>query len=144
MYLDAHNQFSDEQAITAAADSTNIIDLGINRDIGTGEPLYLVVVVDIALTDAGDDSVITVALQGDSTSTITPDGTEDVITIPALTAAGKIFFARLAPGSAPLQYQYINIKYSPSNGSLTTGSFTSFLTHDIDKWKAYADNITIS
>lgn len=144
MLLDAQNLFSDAQAVTAAADSTNIIDLGAVRDIGTGEPLYIMISVDVAMTDAGNDSAITVALQGDSTDTITPDATENILTIPATTAVGELFFIRLDPASAPLQLQYINLKYTPTNGNLTTGSFTAAIVKDIQRNVSYPDNITIS
>lgn len=144
MYLDSQLLFSDAQAVTAAADSTNILDLKAVRDIGTGTDLFVVVVVDVAMTDDSSNSTLTVALQGDSTDTITPDGTQDLFTIPAVSAAGSIFYAKLDPGSAPLQYRYINLRYTPNNGNLSAGSFTAFLTPAIDKYKAYADNITIS
>ena len=144
MYVDAQLLFSDAQAVTADAQSTNIIDLGAVRDIGTGKSLYVVVIVDIVMTDASSDSTLAVILHGDSTTTITPDATQTLFTIPAITAAGTKFFSRLDPGSAPLQLRYIALRYTPANGSLTTGSFTSFITTDIDKYLAYADNITIS
>lgn len=144
MIHDAQNLFSDAQAVTAAAGSTNTIDLGAVRDIGTGENIYVVVTCDVAMTDSGSDSTLTVALEGDSTTTITPDGTQDLFTIPALTAAGAAFFARLAPGSAALQFQYIRLKYTPNNGNLTTGSFTAFLCHDIQKYVTYAKGYAIS
>ena len=79
MIMDAQLLFSDAQAITAAAGSTNTIDLGAVRDIGTGENLYLVVTVDVAFTDGSSNSTLTVALEGDSTTTITPDGTVDFL-----------------------------------------------------------------
>lgn len=145
MYVDSQLLFSDAQAVTAAADSTNIVDLGAaGRDIGTGEGLTICVVIDVAMTDAGSDSAITVALQGDSTSTITPDATVNLGVIPAVSAAGARFYFPLAPGSAPLALQYINLKYTPSNGSLSTGSFTSFLAKDIQKENVFPDAITIS
>ena len=144
MILDAQNQFSDGQAITAAAASTNTIDLGAVRDIGTGESLYVVVNVTVALTDSGSDSTLTVALYGDSTTTFTPDGSQDLFTIPATTAAGTVFIARLDPASAPLQYRYIQLYYTPNNGNLTTGTLDAHLTTNIDRWKAYADNVTIT
>jgi hypothetical protein len=144
MYVDAQLLLSDAQAVTATADSTNIVDLGINRDIGTGEDLYVVTVVDVAMTDSGSDSTITVALQGDSTTTMTPDGTQDLYVIPAVSAIGAIFYAKLDPGSAPLQYQYINVAYTPANGNLTTGSFTTFITNNIQKYTSYAKGYTIS
>ena len=144
MLVDNELLFSDAQAVTAAAASTNSIDLGSPRDIGTGENLYLVVVVKAAMTDAGSDSSVTVALEGDSTTTFTPDATEDVLSIPAGSAVGDVFYVRLNPGSAPLQYQYVQLRYTPQNGDLTTGAFTAFITHDIQKFVPYPKGYTIS
>jgi len=146
MYVDSQLLFSDAQAVTAAAASTNIIDLGpgASRDIGTGEVLYIVVSVDVALTDAGSDSSVTVALEGDSTSTITPDATQDLFVIPALSPAGYVAYAALDPGSSPLQLRYVQLRYTPNNGNLSTGSFTAFIAKDIQKFKAYAKGYVIS
>ena len=44
MYTDAQNLFSDAQALTVTADSTNVIDLGVDRNVGQGEPLAVVIV----------------------------------------------------------------------------------------------------
>ena len=44
--LDAQLQLSAAQAVTASAVSTNTIDLGTSRDIGTGTKLFAVVGVD--------------------------------------------------------------------------------------------------
>lgn len=143
MIMDALLQFSDAQAVTAAAGSDNTIDLGAARDIGTGEDLYVVVTVDVALTDTGSDSTVDVALEGDSTTTFTPDGTTTLFTIPALAAAGSVYYAKLSPGSAPLQYRYLRLKYTPSS-DLTTGSFTAGIVHDIAKFVPYAKGYTIS
>lgn len=144
MYVDALLTFSDAQAVTAAAASTNYIDLGEVRDIGTGEPLYVVCLCDVAMTDAGSDSTLAVALEGDSTTTFSPDATDTLFTFSAASAAGTVKIARLDPSMASLQYQYIQLKYTPANGNLSTGSFTAFITHNIDNYKAYADGITIS
>jgi len=144
MYVDAQLLFSDAQAITADAASTNIVDLGSVRDIGTGQSLYIVTVVDVAMTDSGSDSTLAVILEADSTTTLTPDESLTLFTIPAVTAAGEVFISRLDPTAAVLQYQYLGIQYTPANGNLSTGSFTTFMTVNVDAWKAYADNITIS
>ena len=144
MFIDAQLLFSDAQAVTAAAGSTNTIDLSAVRDIGNGRPLFIVVTVDVALTDIGSDSSVTVALEGDSTTTFTPDGTINLFTIPAVSAAGSIFIASLSPSAAPLQFQYIRLLYTPNNGNLTTGSFTAFIALDIQRYVSYADAITIS
>jgi hypothetical protein len=141
MILDKENLFSDSQAITAAAASTNHIDLGSARDIGTGEDLYVFVNVEVAFTDSGSDSTLAVALEGDSTESFTPDGTVTLFTIPALAAIGNIYFAKLSPGSAPLQYRYIRLKYTPSS-DLTTGTITAGLVKDIQKFVAYPAGVT--
>ena len=144
MILDAQLQFSNSQAVTAAAASTNSIDLGAARDIGTGENLYVVVTCEVAMTDGSSDSTLDVILYGDSTTTFTPDAQQTLFTFPALSAAGTVKIAKLDPSSAPLQYQYIELYYSPNNGNLTTGTFSAHLTNNISKYTAYADAITIS
>jgi hypothetical protein len=144
MIVDSQLLFSDAQAITAAAGSTNTVDLGSVRDIGTGESLYVVVTVDIALT--GASVTLVVDLEGDSTTTITPDATSRLFTIPALAAAGGTYIASLDPGMDALQYQYVRLKYTPTGGagSLSTGTVTAFITKNPQSVKYYADAVTIS
>lgn len=146
MFVDKQTLFSDAQAITAAAASTNYIDLGPGalRDIGTGEDLYVFVSVDVAFTDGSSDSTLTVALEGDSTTTITPDGSETLFTIPALAAAGAVYYAKLAPGGAAQQFRYVQLKYTPNNGNLTTGTVTAGVVKDIQKFRAYPSGTSIS
>lgn len=66
MFLDQQNQYSDAQALTATAASTNAIDHGVDRNLGIGEPLTVVLTVDVAL--AGTTPTFQFALQTDSTS----------------------------------------------------------------------------
>ncbi len=142
MYVDALLLFSDAQAITAAAASTSSIDLSAVLDAGTGEDLYVVVTCDVAMTDGSSDSTLAVAIEGDSTTTFTPDYTRTLFTFSALSAAGTVKIAKLSPGDVNLRY--LQLMYTPANGNLTTGSFTAFITSQVDKWTAYADAITIS
>lgn len=144
MYVDGQLLFSDAQAVTAAAASTNTIDLGVARDIGTGQDLYVVVVCDVAMTDASSDSTLDVILYGDSTTSFTPDGQRTLFQFPAVSAAGTVRIAKLDPGDPALQYRYIQLYYSPNNGNLTTGSFTAFITTDVQKYVSYAKGYEIS
>jgi len=144
MYVDALNLFSNQQAVTAAAASTSSIDLASVRDIGTGEPLYIVVVVSTTLTDGGSNTSTAVALEGDSTTTFTPDGTRTLFSFAKDAVAGTMKIARLTPGEDPLQYRYIQLKYTPAGANLTGGAFTAFITTDVQKYTAFADAITIS
>lgn len=142
MYVDAALLFSDAQAVTAAAASTNYLDQGAAKFLGTGTPLYVVVVCDVAMTDGSSDSTLTVSLYGDSTSTFTPDGSVVLGTIPALTAAGTVFVFPV-PVDA-VKYRYLELYYTPNSGDLTTGSFTSFITTTPQLYTAYPDAVTIS
>jgi hypothetical protein len=144
MILDGELAFSEEQAVTAAAGSTNTIDTGVARDLGTGSELYIVVMVTTALTDGGSNTGTAVALEGDSTTTITPDATRDLFTFAKDAPAGTVKIARLQPGGGPEGYRYLRLKYTPAGADLTGGKFSAFLTNNIQKWAAYPDALVIS
>lgn len=144
MILDAHARFSNAQAITASAASTNLMDLNATeRRPGTGKPIYFVVVCTVAMTDSGSDSTVTVTLQSDSTSAFGSAAT--VLTLPvfaATSAAGTRRVIQLPADTA--HEQYIRAYYTVANGNLTTGSFTAFLATNIEAIQEYADGFTIS
>lgn len=145
MIIDTNLRFSNAQAITAAAQSTNVLDLHKSlRDAGTGKPLFLVTVVTTAFTDAGSNSTLTVALEGDATAAMVPAKSRDLFIIPALAAVGDTFISPLHPRGAVEAYQFLDLKYTPNNGDLTTGAVSSFLVEDVAAWAAYAKNYTIS
>ncbi len=97
------------------------------------------------MTDgAGNTYPLVVALEGDSTDSFSPDATIDLFTFPAASAIGTVKIARLDPGMAPLAYRYLRLKYTPTGGNLTAGTFSAYMTKDIQKYNAFADNITIS
>jgi len=142
MILDKQLEFCSAQAVTATAASTNLIDLGTVRNMGVGTQLYVVVVCTVAMTDASSDSTLAVALEGDSTTTVTPDYTRTLFTFSALSAAGTVKYAALGPDD--LNLQYAQLKFTPANGNLTTGSFSAYLTTSIQAYTSYADNLVIS
>lgn len=144
MRVDSQLQFSNAQAVTSAAGSTNTLDLSAVRDIGTGRPLHVVVAIVTTLTHGGSNTGVTVALEGDSTTSFTPDGTATLFTIAAAAAAGTVYIATLDPGMAPLAYQYIRLKYTPTGADLTGGTISAFLALDIQKYTSYAKGYTIS
>ena len=55
MYVDAQSLFSDAQALTATAVGTNVIDLGVDRSLGNGEPLAVVFSIDVAADQGTGD-----------------------------------------------------------------------------------------
>jgi len=140
--MDALLLFSDSQVVTGSADSTSYVDFSAVRNLGVGENLYVVSVCTVAMTDSGSDSTVAVALYGDSSTTFTPDYSRTLFTFSATSAAGTTKIARLSPGDVELRY--LEIYYTVANGNLSTGKFTTFITHDVQAYTAYADAITIS
>lgn len=66
MILDRQLSLSDGQALTATAASTDVIDFGAVRQIGVGEPLY--VVLNFAVGAGGTSPTMNVAFQTDDNS----------------------------------------------------------------------------
>jgi hypothetical protein len=144
MILDAENRFSNAQALTATANSDNVLDLGLaGRDIGAGEVLYIVVVVTTAFTDSGSDSTITVTLVTDDNSSLSSVATLATLGVfPALSAVGARIVYAIPPGLA--FERYIALAYTATGGSLTTGAVTAVITKDVDAYKSYAANYNIA
>jgi hypothetical protein len=143
MYMDAQLLFSDAQAVTAAAASTNLVDLvATERRIGTGKPLYIVIGVDVAMTDSGSDSTIAVTLESDTTAAFASATNRQTLgTFAATSAIGTTIIAVVAPEI--LTERFIRLYYTPANGDLTTGSFTAFMTTEIQAFTGYPDGFTI-
>lgn len=71
MILDAQLQFSDDQALTATAVGTNVIDLSVDRSIGNGEPMAVVFSVGVAAdqTTGDEDYTFEVEYSSDAAQT---------------------------------------------------------------------------
>lgn len=145
MILDSLNEFSDAQAITDTAVSTNVIDLGpmdanTRRDIGVSD-IYLVVQVDVAFTDDSSDSTVTVSWQTDVTAAFSGIVTLKTHHIfPALSAVGDQITIKLSPD----EYEQFNrLNYVVTGGDLTTGSLSAFLTLVAPLERKYASGFDI-
>lgn len=76
MYVDNEQAFSIAQALTATAVSTNVIDLGADRDIGKGEPMAVVINVVVAADVANANETYQFDVQTDALAAM---GSPDVI-----------------------------------------------------------------
>lgn len=145
MKIDDGDLFSDAQAITASAKSTHNLDLRAARFIGIPQ-LFLIAQVVVAFTDAGSDSTVTVAIESDDNSAMsTPVARQSCGIFAAVSAIG----ARLGNGAVPISFavvpageRYIQLDYVVTNGNLTTGSITAWLTADPQLWNAYPQGST--
>lgn len=146
MYVDKFAEFSDSQAVTATAISTNVMDLNpafkLNTtgvDIGTGQDVYLIVQVDAAAAAAGAATVV-VTLESSAAAGLTSSNvhlTSKTLALADMTA-GKTLMAVKLPTDTYLRY--LGVRYTVATGPLTGGSFSAFLTTDVQAYRAYAKN----
>ncbi len=151
MLIDAFNEFSDAQAVTSTAISTNVIDLGpvtdnVLRDIGTGNDIYLIVKTNTTATDSGSDATLTITLESDSTANLATSATvhysSGAIAFAGFATAGTTLVAVRLPAGA--YEQYLGVRYTVASGPLTAGAFDAFLTKDADLYRAYAKRWSIA
>lgn len=160
MYVDSQNLFSDAQAVTSTAISTNVIDLigntaylndggttfpNTTRDVGTGNDLYLVIQTQTTCTDTSSDATVTFTLESDSTADLATSATVHLSTgalaFATYATAGTVVVASKLPAGS--YERYLGVRYTVASGPLTAGKFDAFLTTDIQKYTSYSDNIVI-
>lgn len=152
MILDERTEFCDATsvALTAGANAQNIgdiIDLGVARDIGNGEPLYLVISVDTSIITGGAAGTISFLLVSDSTSTIATDGSQTihfesrsfVTDDDALNDldAGATAVVVALPWEGRVYERYLGVQARVLTTSTTAGAVSAFLTKDPARWKSY-------
>ena len=140
------------QAVTATANSTNVVDLSLARDIGEGESLYVQFTVGTAFTAAGSATLTptVVVSAADTLTTPTTIGTGGTIAVASL-IAGFTFVVRLNPqlfGStttvSSLGLRYLGAIYTVATGPMTAGTITADIVTEIqDGKKFYASGFTV-
>ncbi len=145
MITDANLKLSAAQAVTVTAFSTNTIDLGVARDIGTGEDLKVHISVDVAATAAGAATVnfqlVTSANADLSSPTII--GQTDAIPKASLTVGTRLVLP-IPPSIGGNGQRYVGIQYTVGTGPLTAGSFTAYVVKDVEDRKAYASGFSVT
>lgn len=130
MILDRYNEFSDAQAVTASAASTNVVDLQAAGAI-EGKALFLHIKVNTTVTASGA-ATVAFALQTDN-----DEAFGSVTTLHSIAAIGKASLTagtqvvRLPLIGMPLE-RYMRVYYTVATGPLTAGKFDAFLSMDAD------------
>lgn len=157
MMFDAQHLFSDAQAITADAVGTNVIDLGTDRSIGSGEPMCVVFCVDVAADQTTGDEDYTFEVEYASNAAQTTgrqligrrvfeSGTP---TAPAqdadLLVAGFRFYITVPPTRLSESERYIGVRYDVT-GTTPAITITAFLQplSMVESFDQYPDALTIS
>lgn len=135
MIMDKLLQFSEAQAITATAVSTNVIDLGVNRDLGVDTEIDVFIQVDTAFTAAGA-ATLTIELQTDDNVSFS--------SATALFTSAAIGKATLVAGYQPFRFKlpqvterYLRLNYTVATGPMTAGAITAALVTGRQNWTAY-------
>lgn len=131
MIFSAQQLFSDDQAITASADSTNVIDLGLpgtpfgaaaalNDDIGKGAKVPLLVQV---TEDFDNLTSLEIKLSTGATTALGTTIASQVILLADL-VAGKQLNLDYLPNGIVEQYlgvEYVVVGTAPTAGTITAG-----------------------
>lgn len=146
MILDELTEFCD--ATSAAINIGNaiigdVIDLGATptlRDLGAGEPVYLVIQVDTEF--AGANGTVQLQLCSDSTANLATSKTVHLDTgaIPVATLVAGYTKVMALPIEAAYE-RYLGLWETVATTNISAGKINAFLTHDVAKWTAYADGI---
>jgi hypothetical protein len=136
MIIDSLLEFARNQDLTATAVSTNSVDFGAKRDVGPGEPLFLVVVSKAA--PGGTTPTMTISIEVDDASNFPSAAT--IFTGPTLSAAqfpaGKI---EVIPWPQSRNERHARVRFT-CGGTTPTFTVDAFLTNQPPTtWQAYPD-----
>ena len=154
MILDERTEFADATSLNTGAAGTynigDVIDLqgqaigtaNLTRDLGTVDPLWLVIRVATTATSGGSATGQFRLVSDDSgtlsTTTSTVHYTSAAIAVASLTAGTTIAAVQLPSGSYE---RYLGIQQITGTAAFTAGAIDAFLTSDPALWRAYADNV---
>lgn len=140
MFVDKQAEFSNSQAITVTALSTNTYDNGTSRNtlINHGDVpqgAFLVFQVDTALTGG---TSLTISLESDSLPSLAVSPTVHYTSgalLPAVLVAGMTLIIPLPVGNYE---QHLGIRYTVV-GTFGAGAVSAFITTSPQTWRPYAN-----
>lgn len=155
MIMDERLEFADAASVAAAAGTAligDVIDLGaVARDMGSGQPLYLVITTDTEIITGGSAGTIAFQLASDAQAAIATDGsasvhidtgtfvTDDAAANSAQLNAGGVIFCGPLPLQGRVYERYLGILAVIATTTVTAGKINAFLTLDPSKWVATAE-----
>lgn len=150
MIVDQQNLFSDAQAITVTANSTNVIDTlpsgGPNTKSGLGDGQDISLFAQVGQTFTGGTSVVISLVSADdaalSVNPITHYATAAIVTA-SLTAKSRLVGIDLPYGK---YRRYVGLQYTVV-GTMTAGTITAGLVEDLQTLNGtvdYAKGFTVA
>lgn len=144
MIYDSQLKFSAAQALTVDANATNVIDLGIARNLFDGEPMAVVIDVDVAADNTTGDETYTFNVVTSAAAALTSPTTVATIS-PAATALTLNSRQVITLPTGVVLKQFLGLAFD-GGGTTPTITITAFLQplSMVDKFRSYVDNSTIS
>ena len=145
MLLDLLSTFNNDTALTATAIS-DVIDLGASptlRNLGAGQPIYLVGHVGTTFTAAGAATLDSI-LDSDSTADLATSATTH-ITIPQIAVATLVSGYSIIKQALPIEETYerfLGMRNTVGTGPFTAGKLTFSLTDRPEAYTTLPDPIS--
>jgi hypothetical protein len=137
MIIDSQNQFSSAQAVTSTGStaSTNVIDLGANRDIGGAVTDRLMLLCDVvAPFTSGGSATLQVQFQTSSDNSVWSTlAQSDAIPVASLVQGYKFLPGEVPGGTA----RYVRLNYVVGTAAMTAGKITAALVPSLDVQPVY-------
>ena len=146
MLIDSRLEFADAVDVSASAGTAlagDVIDLGVARDIGQGQPLYLVIQV-TTLFASGGSATVDFRLRSDGVEAIhATSSTAHLSTGPlafALLTLGVRYVIPIPPEGSAYE-QFLGVQVITATATTTAGSVNLFLTTEppVVPTTSYAD-----
>lgn len=152
MILDERLEFADAAAIALAVGNailpnSDVIDLGATptlRDLGAGEPMYLVLQVDTVFGDtaAAGTGYVTIDLVSDSAAALTTSKTTHWTSGAKIVGTWVAGYTLVVPLPSEATYErYLGLWMTVGTTNIISGKLNAFLTHDVAKYTAYPNAI---
>jgi hypothetical protein len=144
MIMDQQSLFSDAQAITVTANSTNVIDTlpggqNTKAGIGDGQDISLLIQVGQTFTAGGAGTLQSQLVSADDaalTTNVIVHYDTGALALAALTAKARIAQLDLPYGK---YRRYVGIKYTVGTGPMTAGTVTAALVEDLQTLNGTVD-----
>ena len=145
MLVDSRTEFCDNVTLATAIATTLIgsqIDTTDVRDVGHGEPIYVVFIVSTTATSGGS-ATVAFEIASDSTAVISTSTATSHVTIGPFAVAtltvGTILAVVALPDEGNAYEQFLGVLETVATAVLTAGAIDIFLTTHPSSFKVYPD-----
>ena len=136
--VDARLEFSSAQALTASADSTNVVDLTQTaRQIGAGRPMYVHFNVTVAADNTTGDETYTFGVATGAAALLGTVLSSRAIAATTLVAGYN--FSMSVPMDGVLRYVGVEYVLAGTSPTITVDAYLS--DQEAYSWQSYADAI---